>query len=96
MAEVVENEKIERTLHEIATVLELRGAINVQLRFDREGPKVFEINPRFSSTVGFRHALGFRDFVWALLESRGMSVESYCPPKVGTRIFRGSYPIVLR
>jgi carbamoyl-phosphate synthase large subunit len=89
LAEVVEDAVIEKLLHDIAAVLDLEGAINVQLRVDRDGPKVFEINPRFSSTVGFRHRLGFRDFVWSLQDRCNLALEGYAPPLVGTRVFRG-------
>jgi carbamoyl-phosphate synthase large subunit len=95
-AEVVTNTTIDNLLREIATALDLRGSINIQLRVDLGGPKVFEINPRFSSTVGFRHSIGFRDFIWALLEKRGMSLETYAAPKPGTKLFRGVSHFVLR
>jgi carbamoyl-phosphate synthase large subunit len=87
-AEVAEVPAIEDLLVRIAEVVDLRGSINVQLRLDADGPKVFEINPRFSSTVGFRHRFGYRDFVWSLLERRGLTVESYCPAPVGATLYR--------
>jgi carbamoyl-phosphate synthase large subunit len=77
-------------LRRIADVVELVGAINVQLRVDAEGPKVFEINPRFSSTVGFRDRLGYRDFVWSVMARKGLAIGDYIPPAVGTRIYRGT------
>jgi carbamoyl-phosphate synthase large subunit len=89
MAEVVENADVDNLLRAIASAVELEGAINVQLRLDQDGPKVFEINPRFSGTVGFRHRLGFRDFIWSLQERRNLVVEGYAPPLIGTRVFRG-------
>lgn len=89
LAEVVKDAIITRLLEDIAAAVNLEGAINVQLRVDRQGPKVFEINPRFSSTVGFRDRLGFRDFVWSLQDRRGLALEGYAPPLVGTRVFRG-------
>lgn len=89
MAEVVENEAVDTLLHGIADAIGLRGAVNVQLRIDDQGPKVFEINPRFSSTVGFRHRLGFRDFIWSLAERRQQPLEPYRPPLTGTKVFRG-------
>ena len=30
---------------------------------------VFEINPRFSSTVGMRHKVGFSDLIWSIQET---------------------------
>jgi carbamoyl-phosphate synthase large subunit len=95
LAEVVEDTTIEKLLKDVAVAVDLEGAINVQLRVDRQGPKVFEINPRFSSTVGFRHRLGFRDFVWSLQDRRNLALEGYAPPLVGTRVFRGISVLVV-
>ncbi|TAK90623.1 MAG: ATP-grasp domain-containing protein [Burkholderiaceae bacterium] len=58
----------------IAHGLDLRGSMNVQLRITDSGPRVFEINPRFSSTTLMRHQLGFSDVLWALDEAEGKSV----------------------
>jgi carbamoyl-phosphate synthase large subunit len=80
---------IETLLLRIADAVRLVGAINVQLRVDEDGPKVFEINPRFSSTVGFRHLLGFQDFIWSVQDRRGQSIGSYTPPPAGTAVYRG-------
>jgi carbamoyl-phosphate synthase large subunit len=81
-------------LHGVAEALELRGAINVQLRLTSRGPKVFEINPRFSSTVMFRHKLGFMDFIWAAYEQAGLSLLDYTPPPVGTRMYRTAEEVI--
>jgi carbamoyl-phosphate synthase large subunit len=62
--EVVENDQIEKLLAGVAKELNLIGSINVQLRFTERGPIIFEINPRFSSTVVFRHLVGFKDLIW--------------------------------
>jgi carbamoyl-phosphate synthase large subunit len=86
---LVEHDAITVLLHRIAKVLDLRGAINVQLRVDAQAPKVFEINARFSSTVGFRHRLGFQDFVWALRERHGLSAGPFVQAPTGTRVYRG-------
>jgi len=40
--------------------------INVQFRQTSRGCIPFEINPRFSSTVYFRHLFGYRDVMWTL------------------------------
>lgn len=81
-------------LHGVAEALELKGAINVQLRLTSRGPKVFEINPRFSSTVMFRHKLGFTDFVWAAYEHAGLSILEYAPSPVGTRMYRTAEEVI--
>lgn len=64
--ERVENQLIDELLLEIAKKLDLRGSINVQLRLTKKGPIVFEINPRFSSTVLFRDLMGFSDVIWSI------------------------------
>lgn len=58
----------------IAAGLDLRGSMNVQLRLTDKGPRVFEINPRFSSTVLMRHRLGYCDVLWAMEEVEGRAV----------------------
>ncbi len=58
----------------IAAGLDLRGSMNVQLRLTDKGPRVFEINPRFSSTVLMRHRLGYCDVLWAMDEVEGRAV----------------------
>jgi carbamoyl-phosphate synthase large subunit len=36
---------------------------------------VFEINPRFSSTVLMRHRVGYTDVLWAIEEAEGKSID---------------------
>ena len=65
----------------IADMFSLRGSVNVQMR-KREGEYyVFEINPRISSTVGFRTELGFLDVSWWLDMMEGNDVPEYVCPK---------------
>lgn len=92
--EVVHNDEIEKQLIKLAQALELKGSINVQLRLTDRGPVIFEINPRFSSTVVFRHLMGYKDLIWSLIEKKGGSLESYEPPRTGTRFFRGSHEFI--
>lgn len=87
--EVVENNDIDDLLRRIANVLQLIGSINVQLRLANNKPVVFEINPRFSSTVVFRHILGFKDLVWCLEDKEKKPISEYMPPTPGTRFYRG-------
>jgi len=68
-AQVVKEASIEQLCKQIAESLNLRGSINIQLRIvEGKGPVVFEINPRFSSTVSMRDKLGFRDLIWSIQE----------------------------
>jgi len=81
--EIVENSDINDLLISIANVLQLKGSINVQLRLSNNRPVVFEINPRFSST------LGFKDLIWCLEDKAKKPISKYLPPKPGTRFYRG-------
>ena len=73
----------------ISKLLKLKGSINIQLRVTNRGPVLFEINPRFSSTVGFRDKLGFKDLLWSMQLKLEEKVEKYTKPKKGTKFFRG-------
>lgn len=91
--EVVKEPRIENYVAEIAQILELDGAINVQLRLTNEGPCLFEINPRLSSTLVFRDKMGFCDLRWWIQDTVGVEqtppIPPYCAPAPGTRFFRG-------
>lgn len=72
-----ENFKISQLLHQIAVLLDLRGSINVQLKLVHGTPVIFEINPRFSSTVLFRHMMGYEDVIWSIQDKLNMPLDSY-------------------
>lgn len=74
-AKVIEVPEISRACRIVAEGLNLVGSLNVQLRLTEDGPRIFEINPRFSSTVLMRHKMGFTDVLWALNEAEGKSVQ---------------------
>lgn len=94
--EVVANQEIAQLCFAIAEALDLNGSINVQLRLTSRGPVVFEINPRFSSTVAFRHKLGFEDVIWSINEKLHGVLPAYkAVPKVGTKIFRKCEEVIL-
>lgn len=92
--EVISNLRIEQYVGEIARSLELNGAINVQLRLTEDGPCLFEINPRLSSTLVFRDKMGFCDLRWWVQDTVGLEhappIPAYQPPIPGTRFFRGT------
>ncbi|MCL1899673.1 MAG: ATP-grasp domain-containing protein [Promicromonosporaceae bacterium] len=94
--QVVSVPAIDNLLAEFARDIGLVGSVNVQLRLTDRGPVIFEINPRFSSTVVFRHLLGFRDVDWAIrdhfgaLEAPTFDVQAVC----GKRIFRADAEII--
>jgi carbamoyl-phosphate synthase large subunit len=94
IGEVVENEAIRGYITAIANSLDFWGALNVQLRLTSQGPLVFEINPRLSSTLVFRDKMGFFDFRWWVQEVLGVAATPAVPntlgPKVGTLFYRGT------
>lgn len=87
--EVIDNSQIKKYVESIANALELDGVMNVQLRLTKEGPRLFEINPRLSSTLVFRDKMGFCDLEWLLSQCLGMPIANYTPPTTGTRFYRG-------
>ncbi len=80
-ARVIEDVATTALCRRIAEGLDLRGSMNIQLRLTDAGPRVFEINPRFSSTVLMRHRMGFTDVLWALDEAEGKRIEFPVLPK---------------
>jgi carbamoyl-phosphate synthase large subunit len=98
--EVVNEPGIKHYVAEIARTLELYGAINIQLRLTADGPCLFEINPRLSSTLVFRDKMGFCDLRWWIQDTVGLehtpSLPPYSPPSPGTRFFRGAQEYITR
>lgn len=74
-AETMDDPDVMTLCEQIAHGLDLRGAMNVQLRLTAGGPRVFEINPRYSSTVLMRAGIGYTDVAWAFDELRGSPVH---------------------
>ena len=72
-----EHPAISQLLHQLAIFLDLKGSINVQLRLVNGTPVIFEINPRFSSTVLFRHLMGYEDVIWSIQDKLGLPIDSY-------------------
>ena len=80
-AEVMDDPRIAELCTTIANKLEVFGCINIQLRITASGPRIFEINPRISSTALMRHMLGFQDVVWSIDEAEGKrpSIQAVVP-----------------
>ena len=74
-AKTVYYQDIEDMCKFVAEGLELEGSMNIQLRLTEDGPRIFEINPRFSSTVYMRHLIGFDDFVWSIKDTLGLPFD---------------------
>lgn len=79
-AEVVHHPEIQAQCTRIAEATELCGSLNVQLRLTADGPRIFEINPRFSSTVLMRHRMGFSDLIWTIQDQLGQAFTVDQPP----------------
>lgn len=73
-AKVIFEPQVKEMCEKIAIGLDLQGSMNIQLRITQKGPRVFEINPRFSSTVLMRHRFGFTDVLWAMAEAEGKAL----------------------
>ena len=71
----VKNNAIQSILSHIAGYLQNGNAIYIQLRLTDKGPMIFEINPRFSSTIKMRSMVGFRDFIWAVEMKKGLPLS---------------------
>jgi carbamoyl-phosphate synthase large subunit len=84
-----ENPVISQLLHELAILLDLRGSINVQLRLVNGIPMIFEINPRFSSTVLFRHLMGYEDVLWSIQDKMGWQIDDYQVNHSITKFYKG-------
>lgn len=88
--ERVMDPRIQEICERVAGHLQLRGAINIQMRKQDGDYYVFEINPRISSTVGFRYQLGFKDVEWwlDLLDGKREKIKyvDERTPMVGIRV----------
>jgi len=78
--EYVYDAQIEEICTNIAKKINLNGSINIQLRKHDEKIYVFEINPRFSSTVHIRSQIGFKDVIWSIDEN--VDVEKFNPEQI--------------
>lgn len=76
---IIFDDDINFQCHKIADSMNLIGSINIQLRITNAGPRIFEINSRFSSTVLIRHRMGFEDLVWAVADLYGGSIGTFSP-----------------
>lgn len=87
--EVVENFEITNLLEKLAVKLNLIGSVNVQLRIAGNTPIIFEINPRFSSTVLYRHLFGFEDLLWSIEDKLGFELSNNEQDAIGRKFYKG-------
>ncbi|MBL7996097.1 ATP-grasp domain-containing protein [bacterium] len=60
-AETVNNTDLDKFCKHVILNTNLKGSNNIQFRVTKDGPKILEINPRFSGTTGIRANFGFND-----------------------------------
>lgn len=78
--ELTELSEINEIAKKIRTVFDLHGYINVQMKEWQGKYYIFEINPRISGTVYFRHMLEYKDVLWWLDYVDKKEVPQYqCP-----------------
>jgi len=65
-AEVVFDPALDNFCRAVILNTELVGSNNIQFRNTRQGPRIVEINPRFSGTAGLRAVFGFNDVEMAI------------------------------
>lgn len=91
------NKNITTISKRIATAINLRGSLNIQLRELNGEIFIFEINPRLSGTTNFRRKLGFDDVNWWLNSIDGEKVENYEPSfskAIGIREFNEKFLLI--
>ncbi|MAJ90990.1 MAG: hypothetical protein CMF40_02250 [Legionellales bacterium] len=94
-AEVFDNSDISKYIQDIVNIFKIHGCFNIQLRLTKQGPLLFEINPRLSSTLVFRDKLGFMDLRWWICDKLGLEAPSYKRPKIKTKIYRGNIEYIV-
>lgn len=91
--ELIMDNRIKKLAEKIACYSNLVGSINIQSKKIEKDFIIFEINPRFSSTVYFRHYFGFRDVEWwmRLVENKKLNFKLRYKSGVGVRCFNENF-----
>jgi carbamoyl-phosphate synthase large subunit len=91
--ELITDEIIDEFTKKLAGQFDFKGSINLQFRLTDQVCIPFEINPRFSSTVYFRHRFGFKDVLWCLdlYEGRGFSYTPVFTGGIGVKKFSEAF-----
>lgn len=87
-AEIMDNSKIEKLVETISANLYYDSVFNIQLRFKDGIPLIFEINPRFSSTVYARHLMGFPDLAEWVANFLDIKKDFKYSYKTGDKFYR--------
>lgn len=87
--EIADDKEVFDFPRQVARVLDLKGSVNLQFRKTSNRCVPFEINPRFSSTVYFRHLFGFCDVQWNLdiINRKPVTYSPSSKKAVGVRTF---------
>jgi len=67
-AKYIKDINLEDQIKKVLCVIKLKGSINIQFKVINKKIKIFEINPRLSSTVNMRDLINFKDCVWWILD----------------------------
>jgi carbamoyl-phosphate synthase large subunit len=94
--EIIEDDVIDEYIKKVAEIFKLDGVMNIQLRMTEQGPMLFEINPRLSSTLVFRDILGFSDLQWWVFSKLDKKIPEYHKPKTGTLFYRGIAEYIIK
>ena len=74
-ANIVNEDVLNSNAINIAKAFNLNGSINIQSRKSGKDFYVFEINPRFSSTIYIRDYFGFQDLIWSIKDILSLDVS---------------------
>ena len=74
-AKPIKSKILHNKLKKIASHIPFNGSINIQFKFEKKKMKIFEINPRLSSTVMMRNLIGFKDCVWWINDLIGIKTK---------------------
>ncbi len=81
---VVINEVIEKYCLNIASLLEAKHSINIQLKMQNGIPYVYEVNPRLSSTTSIRAHFNFNEPEMIIKEVIGIEYDFFAPHTMGS------------
>lgn len=81
---VADDEGVTELTARMAALVKPRHSLNFQFLRSESGLGLIDVNPRFSSTVAMRDALGFTDLVWTIRRAFGMELPPFEEPRVGT------------
>ena len=77
IVELENSMRLKKLANDVANIFKLQGYLNLQIKKSGDAFYIFEINPRISGTVRFRHMLGFTDLLWWLDLLDGCKTHSY-------------------